>query len=84
MQRCIELAQNGVGTVSPNPLVGCVIVHNNTIIGEGWHMKHGQAHAEVNAINAVKQKHLLPAATLYVNLEPVSYTHLTLPTICSV
>ena len=79
MHRCIELAQNGAGTVSPNPLVGCVIVHNNTIIGEGWHMKYGEAHAEVNAINSVKQKHLLPTATLYVNLEPCHHFGKTPP-----
>lgn len=79
IQRCIELAQNGAGTVSPNPLVGCVIVHNNIIIGEGCHMKYGEAHAEVNAINSVKQKHLLPEATLYVNLEPCHHYGKTPP-----
>lgn len=79
IQRCIELAQNGAGIVSPNPLVGCVIVHNNIIIGEGCHMKYGEAHAEVNAINSVKQKHLLPEATLYVNLEPCHHYGKTPP-----
>jgi diaminohydroxyphosphoribosylaminopyrimidine deaminase/5-amino-6-(5-phosphoribosylamino)uracil reductase len=79
MQRCIELAQNGSGTVSPNPLVGCIIVHDNAIIGEGWHMKYGEAHAEVNAINSVKQKHLLQASTLYVNLEPCNHYGKTPP-----
>lgn len=79
MQRCFELAQNGAGSVSPNPLVGCVLVHNNIIIGEGWHMQYGQAHAEVNALNSVKQKHLLPLATLYVNLEPCNHFGKTPP-----
>lgn len=79
MQRCIELAQNGAGAVSPNPLVGCVIVHNNNIIGEGWHRQLGQAHAEVNAINSVKLKHLLSDSTLYVNLEPCNHFGKTPP-----
>ena len=59
IKRCIELAKNGLGTTYPNPLVGCIIVYGNTIIGEGWHKKSGEAHAEVVAINSVKNKNLL-------------------------
>ncbi|MBI0400684.1 bifunctional diaminohydroxyphosphoribosylaminopyrimidine deaminase/5-amino-6-(5-phosphoribosylamino)uracil reductase RibD [Cyclobacterium marinum] len=70
MQRAIELAELGRGSVSPNPMVGCVIVHNGLIIGEGYHQKYGEAHAEVNAIASVKDKSLLKEATLYVSLEP--------------
>jgi len=70
IKRCLELAKNGFGTTYPNPMVGCVIVCNKTIIGEGWHKKAGEAHAEVNAIASVKNKNLLKGATLYVNLEP--------------
>jgi diaminohydroxyphosphoribosylaminopyrimidine deaminase/5-amino-6-(5-phosphoribosylamino)uracil reductase len=79
MQRCIELALNGAGSVSPNPLVGCVIVHNQTIIGEGWHQQFGQPHAEVNAIQSVKDKSLLKDAILYVNLEPCNHFGKTPP-----
>lgn len=70
MLRAIELAELGRGSVSPNPMVGCVIVHNGLIIGEGYHQKYGEAHAEVNAIASVKDKSLLKEATLYVSLEP--------------
>ncbi len=70
MNRCLQLAKNGFGTTYPNPLVGCVITHNNIIIGEGWHQKSGLPHAEINAINSVKDKSLLKESTLYVNLEP--------------
>jgi diaminohydroxyphosphoribosylaminopyrimidine deaminase/5-amino-6-(5-phosphoribosylamino)uracil reductase len=79
LNRCIELAQLGKGTVSPNPLVGCVIVHNNLIIGEGWHRQFGGPHAEVNAILSVKNKELLPQSTLYVNLEPCCHFGKTPP-----
>ncbi len=79
MTRCLELAKKGQGTTYPNPLVGSVIVHNNCIIGEGWHHKAGQAHAEVNAINSVLNKALLSEATLYVNLEPCSHFGKTPP-----
>ena len=79
MARCLELAQKGLGTTYPNPLVGSVIVYNNQIIGEGWHHKAGEAHAEVNAINSVKNKALLSEATLYVNLEPCSHFGKTPP-----
>ena len=70
MQRCLDLAENALGKTYPNPIVGCVIVHEGKIIGEGWHKKAGDAHAEVNAINSVKDKTLLSASTLYVSLEP--------------
>lgn len=79
MQRCIELAQKGKKDVAPNPMVGCVIVHDSNIIGEGYHQKYGEAHAEVNAINSVKNKNLLKKATLYVNLEPCSHFGKTPP-----
>ena len=59
MEKALDLAIRGLGSVSPNPLVGCVIVHNDKIIGEGWHEKFGGAHAEVNAVNSVKEKELL-------------------------
>ena len=59
IKRCIELAKNGLGTTYPNPLVGCVIVFENTIIGEGWHKKSGASHAEVIAIESVQNKELL-------------------------
>jgi diaminohydroxyphosphoribosylaminopyrimidine deaminase/5-amino-6-(5-phosphoribosylamino)uracil reductase len=79
MQRAMELATRGLGYVSPNPLVGCVIVHDGTIIGEGWHKKYGEAHAEVNAVNSVLHKSLLKNSTVYVNLEPCSHTGKTPP-----
>lgn len=79
INRCIALAKNGIGTTYPNPLVGSVIVFENTIIGEGWHQKSGEAHAEVNAINAVKDKSLLKKATIYVSLEPCSHFGKTPP-----
>jgi diaminohydroxyphosphoribosylaminopyrimidine deaminase/5-amino-6-(5-phosphoribosylamino)uracil reductase len=70
IHRCIELAKKGLGSTSPNPMVGSVIVHKGKIIGEGYHKKCGEAHAEVNAIASVKQESDLQDATLYVNLEP--------------
>ena len=73
------MAKNGLGTTYPNPLVGSVIVHNNKIIGEGWHYKAGQPHAEVNAINSVKDKSLLKESTIYVSLEPCSHFGKTPP-----
>jgi len=79
MQRAMELAGLGLGTVSPNPLVGCVIVHNDRIIGEGWHQQYGGPHAEVNAIQSVKDTALLTASTVYVNLEPCSHFGKTPP-----
>ncbi len=79
MLRCIQLAKNGLGTTHPNPLVGCVIVHENQIIGEGWHYQSGLPHAEVNAINSVKNASLLKKATIYVSLEPCSHFGKTPP-----
>ncbi|MTI19518.1 bifunctional diaminohydroxyphosphoribosylaminopyrimidine deaminase/5-amino-6-(5-phosphoribosylamino)uracil reductase RibD, partial [Fulvivirga sp. RKSG066] len=73
MKRAMDLAKLGLGNVSPNPLVGCVIVYENRIIGEGWHQKYGGPHAEVNAIESVVDKKLLPKSTLYVNLEPCAH-----------
>ena len=70
MKKCLELATKGMGYVSPNPMVGCVVVFNNQIIGEGYHEEYGTAHAEINAIENVKDKSLLKKSTLYVNLEP--------------
>ena len=79
MKRAMELAKNGSGQVSPNPLVGCVIVHDGRIIGEGWHKKYGGPHAEVHAIDSVEDKQVLRESTLYVNLEPCSHTGKTPP-----
>lgn len=79
IKRCLELAKNGLGNTYPNPMVGSVIVYKDRIIGEGWHQKAGEPHAEVNAINAVKDKLLLKKATLYVNLEPCSHYGKTPP-----
>jgi diaminohydroxyphosphoribosylaminopyrimidine deaminase / 5-amino-6-(5-phosphoribosylamino)uracil reductase len=73
MQFALDLAQKGLGRVSPNPMVGCVIVHEDKIIGQGWHAKFGGDHAEVNAVNSVEDKTLLAAATFYVTLEPCCY-----------
>lgn len=79
IKRCIELAQNGLGTTYPNPLVGSVVVHNGKIIGEGWHRKSGEPHAEVIAIHSVKNKELLKKSTMYVSLEPCSHFGKTPP-----
>jgi diaminohydroxyphosphoribosylaminopyrimidine deaminase/5-amino-6-(5-phosphoribosylamino)uracil reductase len=79
MSRCIKLAKNALGNTYPNPLVGSVIVHNGKIIGEGFHTQAGEAHAEINAINSVKNKELLKESTLYVNLEPCSHYGKTPP-----
>lgn len=79
MQRCLQLAQRGETSTSPNPMVGSVIVHQGKIIGEGWHLQAGEAHAEVNAIANVSQKELLRESTLYVNLEPCSHQGRTPP-----
>lgn len=77
--RCLSLAEKGKGKVSPNPMVGAVIVHNDLIIGEGYHQKYGESHAEVNAIKNVKDKSLLKHATLYVSLEPCNHHGKTPP-----
>lgn len=79
MRRAIELAQLGSGRVSPNPLVGCVIVHEGKIIGEGYHHTFGEPHAEVNAIRSVSDPLLLPKSTVYVTLEPCSHHGKTPP-----
>ncbi|MCD7963561.1 MAG: bifunctional diaminohydroxyphosphoribosylaminopyrimidine deaminase/5-amino-6-(5-phosphoribosylamino)uracil reductase RibD [Rikenellaceae bacterium] len=79
MQRCLELASLGEGYAAPNPMVGSVIVFNDRIIGEGYHKKCGEAHAEVNAVNSVKEKEMLRQSTLYVNLEPCSHWGRTPP-----
>lgn len=79
MRRCIQLAKNGLGHVAPNPMVGAVIVHNGKIIGEGYHARYGEAHAEVNAIRSVRDEALLREATLYVSLEPCAHHGKTPP-----
>ncbi len=79
MLRALELAKLGTGSVSPNPRVGCVIVYENKIIGEGWHTIFGGPHAEVKAINSVNDKSLLSSATLFVTLEPCSHIGKTPP-----
>ena len=77
--RCIQLAKNGLCNAAPNPMVGAVIVHNDTIIGEGYHIRCGEAHAEVNAVRSVKDKSLLKESTIYVSLEPCSHHGKTPP-----
>lgn len=81
MYRCFELAQKGAGSVAPNPMVGAVLVYNNTVIGEGYHAKYGEAHAEVNCIRNVPadKKELIAQSTLYVSLEPCAHYGKTPP-----
>ena len=79
MRRCFELARQGLGNVMPNPLAGSVIVVHDNIIGEGFHIKYGDYHAEKNAIRAVKDKSLLKDSTIYVNLEPCAHHGLQPP-----
>lgn len=81
MHRCLELARLGSGNVAPNPMVGAVLVHNDKIIGEGYHKKYGEAHAEVNCINSVKEEHqpLIAKSTIYVSLEPCAHFGKTPP-----
>ncbi len=79
MRRALQLAQQGSGHTSPNPMVGAVVVHDGKIIGEGFHRCCGKAHAEVNAIAAVKDQSLLPESTIYVTLEPCSHYGKTPP-----
>lgn len=79
IKRCIDLALKGKGNVAPNPMVGAVIVYNNEIIGEGYHQQYGEAHAEVNAVNAVADKSLLNESTIYVSLEPCAHFGKTPP-----
>lgn len=79
ISRCIELAKKAKGNTYPNPMVGAVIVRNQMIIGEGYHKKSGENHAEINAIESVKDKTLLPKSTIYVSLEPCSHFGKTPP-----
>jgi diaminohydroxyphosphoribosylaminopyrimidine deaminase/5-amino-6-(5-phosphoribosylamino)uracil reductase len=79
MQRCLNIALMGEGSVAPNPMVGCVIVHENKIIGEGFHREFGGPHAEVYAVDAVRNKELLAGSTLYVSLEPCAHSGKTPP-----
>lgn len=79
IQRCLQLAAQAKGMVFPNPMVGAVVVYKNKIIGEGYHQQYGGPHAEVNAINSVKNKDLLKESTIYVNLEPCCHWGKTPP-----
>ncbi len=81
MSRCLQLAENGRGKVAPNPMVGSVLVHNGRIIGEGYHQKYGESHAEVNCINSVTEtdRRFIPESLLYVSLEPCNHTGNTPP-----
>lgn len=79
MKRCLELAEMAKGYCYPNPMVGAVIVHDDVIIGEGYHQKAGLAHAEINAINSVKDQSLLSESTIYVSLEPCAHYGKTPP-----
>lgn len=79
MRRAIELAGHGLGNTSPNPMVGAVIVHDGKIIGEGYHRRCGEGHAEVNAVASVKDRSLLKDSTIYVTLEPCSHYGKTPP-----
>lgn len=82
IRRCLELARKATGKTYPNPLVGSVIVHEGTIIGEGYHEKAGENHAEINAIGTVERPELLPESTIYVSLEPCAHFGKTPP--CSI
>lgn len=79
MRRALDLAERGRGSVSPNPMVGCVIVHGEKIIGEGWHRLYGKGHAEVNAVASVMDMNLLSESTCYVTLEPCAHHGKTPP-----
>ena len=81
MSRCIQLAKLGAGNVAPNPMVGAVLVFENKVIGEGYHKKYGEAHAEVNCINSVAEenKSLIEKSTMYVSLEPCAHHGKTPP-----
>jgi diaminohydroxyphosphoribosylaminopyrimidine deaminase / 5-amino-6-(5-phosphoribosylamino)uracil reductase len=81
MHRCLQLAKLGEGHVAPNPMVGSVLVHNERIIGEGYHRQYGQPHAEVNCVNSVAEEdqHLIAEAVLYVSLEPCAHYGKTPP-----
>ena len=79
ISRCLQLARNGICNAAPNPMVGAVIVCQDAIIGEGYHVRCGEAHAEVNAIRSVKDERLLKESTIYVSLEPCSHYGKTPP-----
>ncbi len=79
IKRCLQVAKNGLGSTRPNPMVGAVVVYDNRIIGEGFTSAYGGNHAEVNAINSVKDQALLNKSTLYVTLEPCSHFGKTPP-----
>src|SRR5436190_12432373 len=81
MQRCLQLALLGAGSVAPNPMVGAVLVYDNVIIGEGYHQQYGKAHAEVNCINSVSEQYktVIEKSTLYVSLEPCAHFGKTPP-----
>lgn len=79
MRRCLQLARQGVATTAPNPMVGAVVVCDGRIVGEGYHVRAGEPHAEVNALRAVKHPECLPKSTLYVSLEPCSHQGRTPP-----
>lgn len=81
MRRCLQLARCAAGSTSPNPMVGAVIVCDGRIIGEGYHIRAGEPHAEVNAVRSVKEcdRHLLCRSTMYVTLEPCSHYGKTPP-----
>ncbi|MBR5890625.1 MAG: bifunctional diaminohydroxyphosphoribosylaminopyrimidine deaminase/5-amino-6-(5-phosphoribosylamino)uracil reductase RibD [Bacteroidaceae bacterium] len=79
ISRCLQLARNAAGTTSPNPMVGAVIVCDGKIIGEGYHIRCGEPHAEVNAVASVKDRSLLSQSTIYVSLEPCSHYGKTPP-----
>ena len=81
MQRCLQLATAGAGYVAPNPMVGAVLVHENRIIGEGYHQAYGGPHAEVHCVNAVKEadRHLIEKSVMYVSLEPCAHFGKTPP-----
>jgi len=84
IQRCFELAQLAAGNVAPNPRVGAVVTYQNKIIGEGFHQFAGGPHAEINAINAIKDKALLSKSKLYVSLEPCNNFGKTPPCVDSI
>ena len=81
MRRCFQLAEQGFGNVSPNPMVGAVLVYDNQIIAEGWHQAYGAPHAEVNCLNSLREqdKDKVPHSSLYVSLEPCSHQGKTPP-----
>ena len=83
INRTFYLAEKGLGYVLSNPLVGCVIVKNNKIIGEGFHQKYGEAHAEINAIDSVKERKKIKGSSIYINLEPCSHHGKTPPCVDS-